>query len=352
MQDPSAPENETLFAVRRGTVLRIGIIGAGFIGLQHAQAYALQSAAQLACVADADAKTAAFAGERFGVPCYCDPAEMLDAESLDAVDICVPTFLHERFVKLAASRGKHVLCEKPFALDEQACRRMMDACEEAGVRLMVGQSERWAAHIVKIKALLDEGLFEGIHMASFSRLAQHPAWTAWHRDPAKSGGGLYDLQVHDVDLAVWFFGEVGSVYALGWKSPAGCWNHVIASLRFKNGVTAWVESSLEMNDGYPFSCMVRLTGDKGGAEYQYRGSNNLEQCPDPMVRFCLYAQGGESVFPALPDSNDYAQEIAAFANGIKAGGELPVPPSVSAYVIRVSDAIRRSLETGETVALP
>lgn len=331
--------------------MRTAIIGSGFIGHQHAQAYAMLEDIELAAIVDANEAAGRAAAEKYGCNYYGDAEEMLAKEEIDFVDICVPTFLHKRFAKIAADHGKHILCEKPFALSEDDCAEIIAFCDQARVRFMVAQCERWMPYIHDTKQRLSSGKIGNVHLAVLSRLAQHPDWTTWHRDPKKSGGGLFDLQVHDIDLLVYLFGEIDSVSAIGWQNETGCWNHVSASLIFKNGVRAVSEASNEMIAGYPFSLGLRITGDLGGVEYSLKGGFNIEKCDELKSSYVVYQLDAAPEFPQMPEINEYAAEIKAFADAIKNGSEIPIPVEESRYVIRVTEAIRDSLENGTPIKL-
>ena len=164
-----------------------------------------------------------------------------------------------------------------------------------------------------------------------------------------SGGGLFDLQVHDIDLLVSMFGEVRSVSAVGWKNDTGCWNHVSAALTFANGAKAVSEGSEEMINGYPVSLGMRITGDRGGAEYRYRGGFNIENSDTAETSFVVYHANRQPEFLTLREGGEYAGEIEAFARAIETDGPVPIPPEESLYIIRVTEAIRTALETGERV---
>ncbi len=332
-------------------MLRVGMIGSGFIGQQHASAYRSLDSVHLAAIADLNEAAGRKAAQENGCEYYADAEEMLKKEAIDFVDVCVPSFLHHSLVSLAAGYGKHILCEKPFALTSEACGQMIDECRIAGVKLMVAQCERWTAPVKAIYNLLNNGSIGRVHLAVMTRLAQHPDWTTWHRDPGKSGGGLFDLQVHDIDLLVSMFGEVQSVSAIGWQNDSGCWNHVSAALTFANGVNAVSEGSEEMINGYPFSLGMRITGEKGGAEYRYRGGFNIENSESAETSFVVYRADRQPEILPLHEGGEYAGEIAAFARAIELDTPVPIPPEESMYVIRVTEAIRKALETGSRVQL-
>jgi UDP-N-acetylglucosamine 3-dehydrogenase len=123
--------------------MRVGILGAGFIGSIHAKAYLQIPDAQIAAVCDIDRSSAdRLATSVNSEACY-DPEALLARPDVDAVDICLPTHLHEYYVVLAAQNRKHILCEKPVALQPESIDRMAQAIEEAGVAGMVAQVLRF-----------------------------------------------------------------------------------------------------------------------------------------------------------------------------------------------------------------
>ena len=107
-------------------MIRLGLLGAGFIGQTHAAAIAAVEGVELAVVADANREAADRLADQYGAKAYYEADRLYEDESLDAVDICLPTFLHCEAVVAAARCGKHVLCEKPVALTgrrDDRCRR-------------------------------------------------------------------------------------------------------------------------------------------------------------------------------------------------------------------------------------
>src|SRR5690625_3893406 len=170
---------------------------------------------------------------------------ILSDKSIDVIDICTPTFTHEELVIKSAKAGKHILCEKPITLTLDSVDRMLDATEKAGITFMVGQLLRFWPEYVAIKNMIDYGDLGDIHMIYANRLAQHPTWGEWFRDPSKSGGGLFDLHLHDIDFIYYLFGRVQSIYAIGKQNDLGAWNHVVTNITFNNGTKAAVESSYE-----------------------------------------------------------------------------------------------------------
>lgn len=332
-------------------MLRCAVIGAGFIGEMHMKAISKLDDCELIAVSDVNEAVGEKLASDFGCKHYIDAEEMFKKEALDVVHICLPTFLHEKFTLLAAQYGAHVLCEKPFSLTLEAAKRMAEACEKANVKLMVAQVARWWPEFEEFKKLYDKDTFGDLHMVYSNRLAQHPNWATWHRDPAKSGGALYDLCLHNIDYLFSLFGDVKSVYAVGWKSPSGCWNHVTTSLVFKNGVKAVDEGSCEFIGDFPFTFSLRVAGDKATFDYKFSAGHNIENLDAATSQTYLYEKDKPVKMLEFPQFDAYEAEIRDFVDSIINDKPLPVPIADSIEVIRIMGAIEKSLETGEIVLL-
>ncbi len=333
-------------------MLNVAIIGAGYIGLSHSAAATASDKVRLVAVAERNEVAGKKAAEDYGCKWYADAEEMLQKEDIDIVDICLPTFLHEEYTLLAARYKKHILCEKPVALSVEAFDRMCDAAKKAGVKMMVAQVCRFWDEYVDIKNRYDAGEFGKVKMAYGARLAQHPTWTAWMRNPEMSGGGLYDLHTHDVDFMRHMFGPCESVYAVGYKNDSGCWNHVVSNFTFKNGVKAVAEGAYEMTENYPFKMYYRIVGDDLTIEYNLRAGLNIKD--GDGTRTELICKTGEEAELISTDnhSDGYRNEIEYFADCIVNDKEPEkMPLSESREVLQMLAAINLSLETGEIVKL-
>ena len=183
------------------------------------------------------------------------------------------------------------------------------------------------------------------------RCCQHPTWSTWHRDPAKSGGGLYDLNVHDIDYLYSLFGKPNRVYAIGWKSASGCWNHVCTSLEWEGGPKAICETSLEMTGNWPFSIELRATGDKGTIAYALTAGVNINDGTRGS-NLNWYPAGEENTYPLNVEQTDmFAGEIGEFFAAIRENRPAAVTPQDSRNVLEIVVAIRKSLEEGCVVEL-
>ena len=327
---------------------KVIVVGAGFIGRTHMEAWTRMKNAQLAAVVDQNGDVGREAAALFGAPYYATLQEAMQQEDATIADVCLPTFLHEACVLEAAAAGKHVLCEKPVTFELDSFDRMADACAHSGVRFMTAQVVRWDPAYAHIADMLRAGEFGAVRTVCTRRLSQHPGWSSWFRDPKKSGGGLYDLHVHDLDYVYSLFGMPCRVYASGWKSPDGCWNHICTELAWENGQTALCESSIAMTGAFPFTVEARINGERGTVDYAFSAGHNLHDGV-AAARFQWYPADGEPAQLAPAKADMYEAELSAFADAVETGAEPPIPPAQTRQVLRIVLGVRASLESGMPV---
>ena len=330
-------------------MVKIAIIGAGFMGQTHAAAYAEIENAELTAICDRSQEGREAFAEKFGCPAFADFETMLAGAEFDVVDICLPTFLHEEYVGLAARAKKDIFCEKPFTLSVASMDRMLETVRENQVRLFVGQVLHFWQEYVLAKRMIDGGELGEIRYVYAARLSEHPNWGDWYRRPENSGGGLFDLHLHDVDFMIWTFGEVESVYAAGKKNAAGCWNYVSSILNFGNGISATVQGVIEMEKGYPFTMELRLVGSEKTFDYVMRAGDNLRN-RDSALRITRIYDDGAATVPSLETRDAYTVELEDFVGCVAENRESGwVRNEDVRKVLCTIEALRLSLESGEKV---
>lgn len=325
-------------------MLKILIIGTGYIGLSHIAAYKQISDAQVVGIIDRNPESGTKAAIEAECKYYSSLTEALTKETADFVDVCLPTYLHEEYVIEAANAKCHVLCEKPVTFSLESFDRMVNACKNNGVRFMVGQIARWWPEFEVIKEYIQNDKLGKIHMIYEKRLAQHPNWATWHREPEKSGGGLYDINIHDIDFLYSIFGMPVRVYSTGWKSSTGCWNHVSTSLTWADGTNAVCETALEMTGNFPFTIEFRGSGDKGTLNYMLTAGFNIKD-GEQGSSFKYYPAGEEKIESLEVKQTDmFVSEISAYVSAIIENEPTPIPPDQSREVLEIILASKRSLE--------
>jgi len=332
-------------------MIRIGLLGAGFMGGTHAAAYSQLPGARLVAVADANRALADALAAKYSASAYYEIEALLADPNVDAVDVCLPTFLHERCVVGAANAGKHLLCEKPIALSLEQVDNMLAAVNKAGVIAMVGQVIRFWPEYVAIRRLLKEGTLGTPKAAHAVRLSAPPAWGNWFKDPKLSGGGVLDLHIHDLDYTYWLLGMPSSVYAVGVQSPTGAWDHVSTSLTC-SGVPAFVEGSLSMPEGFPFQMLYRLIGSEATVEYRFRVLGQVGERSQAETELMLYRPGKPAEKVATEAGDAYAREIEYYVGCVAAGKQPEVATLAEARApLSIALAARHSMDTGEIVHL-
>ena len=327
------------------------ILGCGFMGKTHGTAYKNIGNTKI-FAAEADQTGAEAYAKEYDCPVYPNMGEALKNEDIDIIDICLPTFLHEEYALEALASGKHVILEKPMALSLESAERIIAAAKSAKGFFMMAQALRFWPEYAKTKQYIDDGALGKISYMNAKRLSQHPNWSPWFRDPSRSGGGLFDLMMHDVDYANYLFGCAKTVYAVGHKSETCAWNDIMASFEFPCGAYAAIESQFDMTKDYPFSMGLRVMGDKGTIDFKFSAGFNLEDRESATNSFVLYTASEAPAQPEFEHPDAYEVELKYFLECVEKG-EKPtiITPDSSLDSMRMTDAVLRSLESGEKIIL-
>ena len=229
----------------------IGIIGYGYISPLHAEALMMASEVNLVAVADPDPARLKLAQEQNpGVALYKSHRDLLAHPGLQAVDICVPHFLHPEVTEAAAEAGKHVQCEKPMALTLQGCDRMIDACGGADVKLSIIGHRRFYPAFQAIRKAVDAGLFGSIVSASaYKKWWRPPEFYApgsWRSRKELTGGRcMLGKGIHSIDLLNWFVGPIESIFGFAERRFHDINMEDVASavVRYTSGAVGGIEVS-------------------------------------------------------------------------------------------------------------
>jgi len=185
--------------------IRVGLIGGGGIASAHISGYREHAAKiGITAVADAVEQTAADRGVELGAAPYTDYRQMLEAEDLDAVDICLPHHLHRDAIVAAAQAGKHILCEKPLCLTSSEAADVRAAVQANGVTLMCAHNQLFMPTVAKAKELLDAGILGTVYEVRTTDSFYNdfdPSTMGWRASSKTSGGGeLIDTGYHPTYL--------------------------------------------------------------------------------------------------------------------------------------------------------
>ena len=292
------------------TELRGALVGCGFFARYHAHAWGEVEGARLVAVCDRDEARARAFAQDFGIEhVYTDMETMLEDEhkNIDFVDVATQPDTHEPLVTLAARHGMPVICQKPLAPSLEAARAMVTACEKAGVPLMVHENFRWQAPMRALKEAA--GTLGTLFFGQISFRSRYDVYAAQPYLATDERFILYDLGVHLLDLARFFFGEVRHLCAHTQR--------VNENIRGEDVATV----VLAMKSGG--ACIVDLS---------YASEREAELFPQTLVR--LEGTGGTAVL-----GPDYALTVTR-------GGETTrrhVPPRAFAWQEPPGEAVQDSV---------
>lgn len=228
--------------------VRVGLIGSGFVSAIHCEALRRVAAAEVIAVASPH-HAGEFAAKHAIKRWYSDYRQMLEMKDLDMVVLGLPNDLHCQATLDAAAAGKHVVCEKPLALNLAEADRMIEACRAARVKLMYAEELCFAPKYARLKQLVEEGALGRIYFIKQSEKHNGPH-SAWFWDVRRSGGGVsFDMGCHAVEFFRWMLDKPAAldVYAqmdtYVHKERTEGDDHSLLIINFAGGVTALAEES-------------------------------------------------------------------------------------------------------------
>lgn len=265
--------------------MKIGVLGLGFMGSTHLQALARIPNAALAAVMDLDevrlsGDLSSVHGNLGGpglrmdfstIRKYNSVEAILADPDIEAIDVCLPTFLHAAVTIQALRAGKHVLCEKPMALNGRDADAMLAEADRAGRVLMVAQVLRFFPAYLELSRLVKSGELGQVRSALFRRRTAVPAWGPWEMDKSKSGGGIFDLLIHDVDQSLHLFGAPEAISSTGHEAMADGIDTISSEFHYPSIGQVTITGGWFHRGEYPFSMEFTVIGDRGVIEYNSAG---------------------------------------------------------------------------------
>ncbi len=336
----------------------VGVAILGAAHMTHAWAYAralTQSPdARVVGIHDARPEQARWIRQDFGIPLIDDPRALVAAPDVEAVVVCSANIDHRAHVELAASLGRHVLCEKPMATTLEDAQAMVAACARGGVQLQVAFVSRFLPLVSRARAAVGDGRLGdliGLVGGNRGRPPLPPSYPPWITDPVQAGGGaLIDHSVHVTDAMRHVSGlEVSEVSAeagaLLWD--CGVDDVGIVSLRFENGAVGSVDPSWSVPADNPWDhdFYLRLVGTSGSLDVSGSADSlHVVSAREGGPRGLRDATFGEDADQAM---------IAGFLSSVRAG-ELQEPCASGEDGLRALEialAGYRSSKAGSVVRL-
>ena len=339
--------------------LGYGIIGCGWVSPSHALGVRALAGEEvrLIAVADASIERARALADRYGsIDVHEDYLELLARDDVDAVSICLPDFLHRDAALAAAEAGKHVLCEKPLALDLAEAVEMVEAFETRGLALGLVMNHRFALDNMRVRRAIEEGAIGRILMASVlhssALTGNDDGSSPWRGRRGLAAGGILATQaIHFLDLLLWFAGPVDSVKA---------WTQSLVRTELDYEDTAALALKLESG---ALGTLVTTNGtpimdDLSGTRIEIHGSDGYFVLEGDRLRDHAvpadYALPEIALTPAPAEAETlfgigHVYEIAQFVRSIREGTAPPVPAVDGAHLMAVLAAAYASAEDDREV---
>jgi predicted dehydrogenase len=327
--------------------MKIAVVGLGFMGSTHLRALKNIPQAELVAVASDDERC--LSGDLSGVRGNLGgPGERMDFSRLrkyrdwreavrdpeaEAVDICLPTNQHAAATISALGAGKHVLVEKPMALDGASADAMLEAAGRNRRILMAAQVLRFFPVYRAMMDAVRSGRLGPIRAATFRRRSATPDWSPWLTDKSASGGGVFDLLIHDVDICLHLFGVPQAVSAVGYEDLSRGIDCIDARFHYPE-VSVVVCGGWHHPKSFPFSMEYTIVSDGGTIEY------NSASAPPT-----LYGSDGSMTELPVSGKDGYQAEIEYFVECCL-GGRQPdlCLPSESAAAVKLAQLMLESRE--------
>jgi len=354
-------------------LLKVGVIGCGGIANgKHLPSIKKNGLAEIVAVCDLIVERAEKAKAEYGTPetrVYTDYKELLK-EDLDAVFVCTPNRSHSEISVAALDSGKHVLCEKPMAINYEEAKKMLEAQKRSGKLLTIGYQGRQRPAHRYLKEICDAGELGDIYYASANALRRRgvPTWGVFLNEYEQGGGPLIDIGTHALDLTLWCMNNYKPKYAVGTTyhklnndtktaNPWGDWDPEKFSVEdsafgfvvMENGATIHVNASWALNMAEPEDGTTTLCGTKAGADLKNGLRINGVAHGRQFTTLPDMAAGGVDFFKGKGPSTPQEAENEIFLKAVKGEGELCVLPEQAAVVTRILEGIYTSAKTGEPV---
>lgn len=354
--------------------IRIGIIGCGGIAFgKHLPALKKITDVEMVAFCDIDIEKAEDAKAQYGTPdakVYKDYKKLLEDKTIDVVHVCTPNRSHSFITVDALEAGKHVMCEKPMAINSVEAKKMLDAAERTGKLLTVGYQNRQNASSLFLKEEAERGTFGDIYFARAYAVRRRsvPTWGVFLNEYEQGGGPLIDIGTHALDLTLWIMNNykpkfcVGTTYhelspeAVDQGNRYGQWDPAKFTVEdsafgfvvMENGATisldsAWALNTLETREA---CCMV--CGTKAGGDNCYGTHINGIQQNRPYQFEPSFGGGGAAFYAGINDNDPSLKDMFQWISTIRGVKPQPTVLPEQAYTVtRILEGIYTSAKTGD-----
>jgi myo-inositol 2-dehydrogenase / D-chiro-inositol 1-dehydrogenase len=318
--------------------VKIGIVGTGYIGNVHARIYSRDERVEIAALYDIVPERAERAARSVGGR-VCRSREEL-FENSDAVLVCTPNKTHVEIASDAIKAGRHVFCEKPFAIGLENARILLDAANGSDKVFQVGHNRRYAPVYSTLRELLNEDRAHSAHIKMNRGELKNPVWTG---DPNVTGGFLYETTIHLFDMMRFQFGEIAELVAYGSQHEYPELDEFSVIFRFKNGFHCTFASSSDASWLFPFERI----------EVFCHHRTILTEEMEHLIDSRGWDANFQTLSWAMTEKEErwgYVQEDRAFIDAILNASEPPVTAYDGFKSIELVESVYKAISTGEKIS--
>jgi predicted dehydrogenase len=351
--------------------VRIGIIGCGGIANgKHMPSLKQLPNVEMVAFCDLIEEKAVKAKKDFGTPdadVYVDYKKLLEDKSIDVVHVLTPNRAHSFITVDALEAGKHVMCEKPMAINSAETKKMLDAAKRTGKLLTIGYQNRQRKEVLYLKHAADEGKFGEIYYAKATAIRRRavPTWGVFINEYEQGGGPLIDIGTHSLDMTLWVMNNYKPKYCLGTTFHKlnndtdqgniwGPWDpakfttedSAFGMIVMENGATIILESSWALNSLETREAYTSICGTKGGADMLDGLRFNYVKDNAMCVEKVDMSAGGVAFFAGNAGDSDSVREARQWIRAVTEGTPLTVLPEQAYTVSRILEGIYESAKTG------
>lgn len=320
--------------------MRVGIIGAGYVGGLHAAVLARDERVRVAAIHDISRDRVERLASSTGAAIARDAEALI--EGVDAVYITTPNTKHTGLALAAIAAGKHVFCEKPMATSIADARAVLDAASQTNALFQVGHNRRFAPVYAALKQMLAESAPpHSAHVKMNRGELINPEWVG---DPKITGGFLYETTIHMFDMMRFLFGEVVSLDAVGSSHEYPETDDFSVLLRFESGMHATLASSADATWLFPFERVEVFCHHRTFATREMESISGSEGLDGRYFTQTMQQLSKEEKW-------GYAQEDRAFVDSVVNGAPVAVTAVDGFKSVELVDACYRAVRSGERILI-
>lgn len=315
--------------------VKIGIIGTGYIGNVHGQIYSQDKRAEISALYDIVPEKAEKTAKAIGGKVCGSREELLD--NCDAVLVCAPNKTHVEIATAAVEAGKHVFCEKPFAIGLDNAKKLLETAQSSSKVFQVGHNRRYAPVYVKLKELLSDDKAHSAHVKMNRGELLNPVWTG---NVNVTGGFLYETTIHLFDMMRFQFGEISELVAYGSQHEYPEIDEFSILFKFKNGFHCTFASSSDASWHFPFEKIEVF------CHHRTIITQEMEHLIDSRGTDANFETNSYQMLEKY-EKWGYTQEDKAFIDAILEGKKTPVTALDGYKSVELVESVYSAIKSGE-----